>query len=108
MPANALVDVYYAEQAIAALGMMAEVLETNHAGMVFEISNYDELVASGEIKNTELVPREFTVEWYAENFPFGVFLPIVIKPEDATVSKTGLQWENESWAFYSPVLKPDR
>ena len=113
VPPAALVDVYYAEQSIAALGMMAEVVEANHAGMTFKIANYAELVASGEITDTELVPEEFTVEWYADNFLFGAFLPQVIKSEDATAddspsaSKTGLQWENKSWAFYSPVFRQD-
>ena len=91
---------------------MSEVLEANHAGMVFEIANYDSLLADGEIGAD--VPRKFTVEWYAENFPYGTFLPQLIEPKDATAndrlsaSRTGLRWENESWAFYNPSFKPDR
>jgi len=125
VPESALIIVYYAEQAIAALGTIGEVIEAYHAGMTFEISNYDELIANGEISDVDLVPREFTVEWYAENFPFGAFLPQVIgkdsepteeadaddnnpKNNPPSASKTGLQWENESWAYYSPEYKPSR
>lgn len=49
VPSSALINVFYAEQAINALGTLGEIIEAYHAGMVFEILNYEELLTSGDI-----------------------------------------------------------
>ena len=88
--------------------------------MIFEIINYDELIASGDIiiekgESKSTTPREFTIEWYATNFPFGAFLPVIISPDESndvedapSVRRTGVRWENDAWAYYNPAYNPKR
>ena len=140
IPSNALLDIYYSEQAISALGTIGEVIEAYHAGIIFQVVNYDDLmnlesVSSSNDKNDvsndiggdmdrmqKAFPREFTVEWYATNFPFGAFLPIILDRNTTSlgetfeetnldapsVAKTGIRWENDAWAYYNPSYNPNR
>jgi len=99
VPPDVLVDVYLVEQIIEALGTIGKIIDTYHTGIVFSVQEHDAV----EMPD---VPEEFTVEWYAINFPFGAFLPKIKSLSEG--DNVGLEWENESGAFYSPLCKPNR
>lgn len=98
---DALIDVYHAEQAIEALGTVGDILQARHTGLIFCVLDNK---------------KEFTVEWYTGNFPFGAILPSIrplpLDNETAETSnssrKLGLEWENEAYAWYNPSNKRDR
>jgi hypothetical protein len=90
---NSLLDVYYAEQVIKELGTVGELVETYHSGLIFRFRE------GGKVQG---VPNEFTVQWYAFDFPFGAFLPKVGK------GLSDLAWNNTACAHYTPAVDPHR
>jgi hypothetical protein len=101
---DAVLEVSYAEMRIKALGTLGDIIQAYHAGVVVKVLDF------GSTKDVENIPEEFTVEWYAVFFPFGAFLP-EIKPlndDDDDDDKLGLEWENESYAFYNPAVDRSR
>lgn len=103
VPPDCSLDVFYAEQIITELGTVGELVETYHSGLIFRV-----------VKDSNVpqdVPSEFTVQWYALDFPFGAFLPQIQSPtpnnntnnegEEQQLLQPQLVWNNTACAQYT-------
>lgn len=101
VPPDWELDVYYAEQIIQELGTVGELVETYHSGLIFRVVPKNKhVVVQQQVKD---IPAEFTIQWYAFDFPFGAFLPTI---QDDNNKK--LVWANDAWVHYTPAVDPDR
>lgn len=89
-------EVYYAEQIIQELGTVGELVETYHSGLTFRIP-------TKTTSKPQDAPQEFTVQWYALDFPFGAFLP-----SSDFNNSNDLIWNNTACAHYTPAIDPHR
>ena len=109
IPSSCTLQVYYAEQIIQELGTVGELVETYHSGILFRVKKNQQQDSSTNLAEND-IPSEFTIQWYALDFPFGAFLPKIGTQKTHRLCPEGhhLEWNNTAFAHYTPGIDPDR